>query len=91
LLEEYSDVLRSELPPGLPISRAANHRIILQPGHTPPAQRPYRTSPQEDAEMRRQIQAQLDAGVIQPSTSPYASPVIFVKKKDGSLLYYYKL
>ncbi|QRV88426.1 Retrotransposable element Tf2 protein [Ceratobasidium sp. AG-Ba] len=41
--------------------------------------------PKEDEELRKTVTKQLEAGLIRPSKSPMASPVIFVKKKNGSL------
>ncbi len=53
-------------------------------GDTPPVRtKPYRTPFNLQAEIERQTQELLGAGVIQESTSPYASPVIIVPKKDG--------
>lgn len=44
--------------------------------------RPYRTAPELKTELEKQIQDLLDQGVITHSNSPYASPVILVKKND---------
>jgi len=43
-----------------------------------------RSSPTQRAEVERQVDKLLDQGLIQPSDSPWASPVVLVKKKDGS-------
>ncbi|KAJ9566939.1 hypothetical protein OSB04_002905 [Centaurea solstitialis] len=51
---------------------------------TPIAKTPYRLAPVEMKEMRNQLKELLDMGFIQPSTSPWGAPVLFVKKKDGS-------
>ncbi|XP_050133228.1 uncharacterized protein LOC126609331 [Malus sylvestris] len=46
---------------------------------------PYRMAPTELRELKTQLQELVDKGFIQPSTSPLGAPVLFVKKKDGSL------
>ena len=42
-------------------------------------------APAELTELKTQLQELLDKGLIQPSVSPWGAPVLFVKKKDGSL------
>ena len=49
----------------------------------PVHQRFYRTSPQNKAEIDKQIHDMLKADIIEQSTSPWASPVVLVKKKNG--------
>ena len=46
---------------------------------------PYRMAPAELKELKEQLQELLDKGFIRPSTSPWGAPVLFVKKKDGTL------
>ena len=46
---------------------------------------PYRMAPMELKELKKQLEELLDKGFIRPSTSPWGAPVLFVKKKDGSL------
>ncbi|KAA3460468.1 Retrotransposon protein [Gossypium australe] len=46
---------------------------------------PYRMAPKELVELKAQIQELLDRGFIRPSVSPWGAPVLFVKKKDGSM------
>ncbi|GKC62553.1 putative reverse transcriptase domain-containing protein, partial [Tanacetum coccineum] len=50
----------------------------------PVARAPYRLAPSEMQELSNQLQELADRGFIQPSTSPWGAPVLFVKKKDGS-------
>jgi hypothetical protein len=46
--------------------------------------KPYSYSPFHKDEIERQVDALLKAELITPSASPFASPVLLVKKKDGS-------
>ncbi|MHB1865753.1 MAG: retropepsin-like aspartic protease/reverse transcriptase, partial [Candidatus Saccharimonadales bacterium] len=52
--------------------------------HGPIKLRPYRVSRSEEEAQAKEIQSQLDSGIIQPSSSPWAFPVVMVKKRDGS-------
>ena len=47
-------------------------------------QRPYRTGPKQRQQISEHIQSMLDADIIEPSVSPWASPVVLVQKHDGS-------
>jgi len=44
----------------------------------------YRLPALENAEIKKQVQELLEKGFIRPSTSPCGSPIILVRKKDGS-------
>lgn len=55
------------------------------PGAHPEAKAPYRLAPRELEELRTQLDELLEKGFIRPSVSPWGAPVLFVKKKDGSL------
>ena len=54
-------------------------------GAEPPARRPYPVAPHHQAELDRQVQVLLDAGIVRRSYSHYAAPVLFAPKKDGKL------
>ena len=49
----------------------------------PVSQKPYRTTPQARDEIERQVNDLVEAGIVKKSFSPYASPVVLVKKKSG--------
>jgi hypothetical protein len=85
LLREFQDVLPPELPKELPPKRGVEHAIDLEPGSQPAAKAPYRLSEKENEEMRKQIEELLEKGLIEPSKSPFAAPVLFVRKANGSL------
>jgi len=60
--------------------------IPLQPGAKPNRiSSPRPLSPKLLEELRKQLQQLLDAGFIRPSSSEYASPIVFCQKADGSL------
>ena len=84
-MHEYDDRFMSDLPAGLPPERNIGHTIPLEPGLKPPFKHAYRLSPRELAEAKSQIADLIARGHVSPSSSPYSSPVLFVKKKDGSL------
>jgi hypothetical protein len=81
---EYPDVFPDDLP-SMPLDRDVEFVIELQPGTGPISKRPYRMPPKELVELKIQLQELLDKGYIRPSSSPWGSPTLFVKKKDGSL------
>ncbi|KAM0025819.1 putative nucleotidyltransferase, Ribonuclease H [Helianthus debilis subsp. tardiflorus] len=84
VVSEYPNVFPEDLP-RLPPDREVEFRIHLIPGTIPIAKAPYRLSPTEMLELKRQLDELLSKGFIQPSSSPWGAPVLFVKKKDGSM------
>ncbi|KAL4013626.1 hypothetical protein IC575_025800 [Cucumis melo] len=66
-------------------SREVDFAIELEPGTAPISRTPYRMAPAELKELKVQLQELLDKGFIRPSVSPWGAPVLFVKKKDGSM------
>ncbi|XP_060673257.1 uncharacterized protein LOC125420382 [Ziziphus jujuba] len=84
-LKSFNDVMPDNLPRNLPPRRDIDHNIALIPGAKPPAKAPYRMAPPELAELRKQLEELLEAGFLRPSKAPYGAPVLFQKKKDGTL------
>ncbi|GLB41131.1 putative retrotransposable element tf2 155 kda protein type 1-like [Lyophyllum shimeji] len=62
-----------------------DHAIELEPSSTPSSCKVYPLAPNEQAELDTFLEENLKSGRIRPSKSPMASPVFFIKKKDGSL------
>jgi hypothetical protein len=81
---DYPDVF-SEVYSGLPPDREIEFTIDLVPGTQPIHKAPYRMAPTELKELKEQLQELLDRGFIRPSVSPWGAPVLFVKKKDGTM------
>ena len=84
VVKEFEDVFPKDLP-GIPPDREIEFAIELIPGAAPVSKAPYRLAPMELKELATQLQELLDKGMIRPSVSPWGAPVLFVKKKDGSL------
>ncbi|CAI7853835.1 unnamed protein product, partial [Closterium sp. NIES-53] len=85
ILEEFQDILPDDLPDQLPPYRTHQHEIVEEPGSKPTFRAPYRLSPTELADMKKQTEYLLEKRLIGPSTSPYGAPVLFTPKPDGSL------
>ncbi|XP_061960644.1 uncharacterized protein LOC133681574 [Populus nigra] len=66
------------------ISKEIDHIIPLKEGIALVNVRPYRYAHYHKEEIEKQVQEMLNSGLVQPSTSPFSSPVILVKKKDGN-------
>jgi hypothetical protein len=84
VLLEFKDVFPNELP-GLPPERELDFTIELKPGAEPISKTLYQMTAPELCELQMQLKELLDLGLIRPNVSPWGAPVIFVKKKDGSL------
>ena len=84
VVAEFPEVFPQDLP-GLPPDRQIEFRIDLIPGATPIAKAPYRLASTEMKELKNQVQELLDKGFIRPSMSSWGAPILFVKKKDGSM------
>lgn len=82
LISEFGHLFAE--PRGLPPQRSFDHTIPLLPGARPVNVRPYRYSPAQKDEIEKQVADMLAQGIIAPSSSPFASPVLLVQKKDLS-------
>jgi hypothetical protein len=83
LVSEFQDVFPEDLP-GMPPKRKVEFVIELIPSTAPVSKRAYRMSGPELVELKKQIDELLEKGYIRPSTSPWAAPMLFVEKKDGT-------
>ncbi|KAL0040176.1 hypothetical protein WJX79_009953 [Trebouxia sp. C0005] len=83
LRQQYPDVFAE--PSGLPPDGGVEHVIPLLPDSQPPFQRMYRLAPSELQEVQQQVTDLLAMKLIEPSTSPYGAPILFVEKKTGDL------
>jgi len=84
VVREFPEVFPTEVS-GLPPNREVEFSIDIVPGVGPISKAPYRMAPTELAELKKQLEELLEKGFIRPSVSPWGAPVLFVKKKDGSL------
>ncbi|XP_026416924.1 uncharacterized protein LOC113312389 [Papaver somniferum] len=82
LLTQYKDVF--DEPTKLPPTRDLNHKIPLKPNSEPVNLRPYRSPYLQKAVVESLVKEMLQTGIIQLSNNPFASPILFVKKKDNS-------
>ena len=82
LIEEFQDIFSSK--PGK--TTLGEHRIELT-DDTPVRCKPYPVPYSLYPEMEKEIQSMLKMGVIEPSDSEYSSPIVIVKKKDGTMRY----
>jgi hypothetical protein len=83
VVSEFPDVFPKDLP-GIPPERKVEFSIELLPGTAPIFKRAYRISGPELVELKKQIDELSEKGYIRPSTSPWAAPVLFMEKKDGT-------
>jgi hypothetical protein len=83
LLEAFSDIVVHELPCLLPLIRIISHHIDLVPGASFPNKASYRLTPQENEEVKRQVQDLMDKGLIRESLSTCVVPTVLNPKKYG--------
>jgi hypothetical protein len=83
VVSEFPEVFPEDLP-GMPPERKVEFAIELIPGTAPISKRANRVSEPELVELKKKIDELLEKGYIRPSTSPWATPVLFVEKKDAT-------
>jgi hypothetical protein len=83
LLENFADIVVDDLPCSLPPIRSISHHIDLIPGASLPNKAAYRLTPQENEEVKKQVQDLMDKGLVRESLSPCVVPTVLSPKKDG--------
>jgi len=86
LISFYPDVFSQKPRYGGSLIKLDHEVIPLIPGTKPIFRPMFRYSPLELEEMQRQVKILLEMGSIEPSTSPYGAPVLFVKKPRSTAL-----
>ena len=84
VVKDFLDVFPEELL-GITPEREVDISIEILLGTTPISRAPYRMAPIELKAIKIQLQELLDKGFIRPSVSPWGAPILFMKKKDGTL------
>ncbi|GJQ98844.1 hypothetical protein Tco_0521829 [Tanacetum coccineum] len=83
IIRDFSEFFPEDLP-GLPPTRQVEFQIDLVPGVALVARALYRLASSELQELSTQLQELSDKGFIQPSSLTWGTPILFIKKKDGS-------
>ena len=83
MLDRYASVFDDVI--GKPPLRPVKHKIQMEADAKTIRRAPYRLAASEQEELHKQLEDLLQKGFICPSHSDYASPCLFVKKKDGTM------
>ncbi|XP_026452105.1 uncharacterized protein LOC113352508 [Papaver somniferum] len=81
-LDHFPDVFFE--PNSFPPQRDLDQKIPLQPNSVPVNLRPYKFPYIQKSVVEKLVQVMILSGIIQPSNSPFASPILLVKKKENS-------
>jgi hypothetical protein len=84
IIEKHNKVF-GPIPPGVPPDRGFEHIIELEEGEKQVITMTYRHPKKYKEEIEKAIKDLLDMGHIRPSSTPFASSVVLVKKKDGTM------
>jgi hypothetical protein len=82
VLEQFASIFKE--PKRLPPLRGHEHQILLKEGTQPICQRPYKYPYYQKTEIEKIVKELLNSSSIRPSQSPFSSPVLLVRKSDGS-------
>ena len=82
LVKKFQEVFAE--PHSLPPLRSHGHKIELREGSKRTYVRPYRYPYYQKAEIECLVAEMLKSGIIRGSQSPYSSPMLLVRKADGS-------
>ena len=85
LFKKHLALLGDDGALAFPEQTEVQHSIEEIPGSRPVGRPVYRLSQPQLLELQKQLAKLLDAGLISPSSSPYAAPILFAPKKDGGL------
>ena len=84
MLSKYENIF-GDLPLGRPPNKGVEHAIKLEIGTQIINMQPYRNPKRIQYEIEEAIKELLELDLLRPSSSPYASSVVMVNKKDGIL------
>nr|GEY79055.1 putative reverse transcriptase domain-containing protein [Tanacetum cinerariifolium] len=83
IVRDFPKVFPKDFP-GLHLTRQVEFQIDLKPGVAPVARPPYQLAPSEMKELLDQLKELSDKRFIRPSSLPWGTLILFIKKKDGS-------
>lgn len=81
LIQKFADIFNDQNGR----TNTLQHQINLLPGSKPINSPPYRYSPAKREAIEQNLSDMMEEGIIKPSKSPWASPVVLAPKKDGSM------
>ncbi|MEM7298817.1 MAG: reverse transcriptase family protein, partial [Bacteroidota bacterium] len=84
ILRDNVDIFANSLKCTDKLTSEVEHRIVVDKDATPIKSRPYKTDMEGRKEIKRQVEEMKKQGIIEESSSPWSSPVLLVKKKDGT-------
>ena len=82
---EFLDVFDEDKADRFPESRPWDHKIELKDGFQPKSFKAYNLTTEEQTELDKFLEENLDKGYIRPSQSPMATPFFFVKMESLDL------